>query len=276
MIDSNAPTQPAPAAELANWRPRFFAIWAGQALSLVGSALTQFVLMWWITDTTGSANALALAGVMALLPTALFSPLGGAVADRFSRRAVMIGADAITALCMLVLVFLFATDRVALWHVYTLMFVRATMQSFQYPAAVATTPNLVPPDWLTRAAGMNQTLQGIMTIAAAPLGALALAALPIGGALMIDVVTAVLGITPLFFYAIPQPRTLPAAGQTTSIGREIMEGARYVRQNRGLLMLFVVTGLVVLTILPAFSLTPLLVTEHFGRGVNAVAIMEGL
>ena len=41
-----------------NWRPRFFLIWTGQALSLIGSALTQFVLLWWITETTGSAAAL--------------------------------------------------------------------------------------------------------------------------------------------------------------------------------------------------------------------------
>ena len=180
----------------------------GQAFSLVGSALTQFVLMWWITDTTGSANALALAGVMALLPTAIFSPIGGAVADRMSRRLVMIVADTITALCMVALIILFATDNILLWHAYLLMFIRATMQSFQYPAATASTPNLVPVEWISRAAGMNQTLQGVMTIAAAPLGALALGVLPIEGALMIDVVTAFLGITPLFFYAIPQPKAL--------------------------------------------------------------------
>jgi hypothetical protein len=68
------------------WKPRFFSIWLGQAFSLVGSALTQFVLLWWITDTTGSAQALAIAGMMALLPQALLGPLGGTLADRWNRR----------------------------------------------------------------------------------------------------------------------------------------------------------------------------------------------
>jgi len=267
-------TEQSTAAQWVNWKPRFFTIWTGQALSMIGSALTQFVLVWWITQTTGSPSALAVAGIVALLPTAIFGPLGGALADRWSRRAVMIVADAITALSMVILVLLFATNSVQLWQVYTLMFVRATMQAFQGPAALASTPNLAPPEWLTRVAGMNQAMQGVLTIAAAPLGALALAFLPLQGALMIDVVTAVLGITPLFFFRIPQP---PPAAATTgaSVLADIREGARYVLGRRGLLTLYGVTGLVVLTVLPTFSLTPLLVTQHFGGGVNAVALMEG-
>ncbi len=258
----------------ANWKPRFFTIWTGQALSMIGSALTQFVLVWWITQTTGSPSALAVAGVVALLPTAIFGPLGGALADRWSRRAVMMVTDTITALSMAILVALFATDSVQLWQVYTLMFVRATMQAFQGPAMLASTPNLAPSEWLTRVAGMNQAMQGVLTIAAAPLGALALAFLPLQGALLIDVATAVLGITPLFFYRIPQP---PPSAATTgnSVIADIREGARYVVHHRGLLALYGVTGLVVLTVLPTFSLTPLLVTEHFQGGVNQVALMEG-
>lgn len=259
---------------MANWQPRFFSIWFGQAFSLVGSALTQFVLVWWITQSTRSPAALALAGIMGLLPTALFSPLGGALADRFSRRKIMILTDAITAACIGVLVGLFALGRVQLWQVYVLMFVRAAMQSFQQPAAAASTTNLVPANWLRRVAGMNQVLQGVMTIAAAPLGALALAVLPIQGALLIDVATALLGITPLFFYAIPQPRKPDACLTPGLLLKDVRSGVEYVKTRPGLLHLYLVTGLVVLTVMPTFSLTPLLVTQHFKGGVNEVAFME--
>ncbi len=200
-----------------NWQPRFFLIWGGQALSLIGSALTQFVLLWWITETTGSAAALATAGVMALLPQAIFGPLGGVVADRWSRRVIMIVADAITAVCMAVLIILFAMGNIQLWQIYTLMFVRSTMQAFQAPAATASTAMLVPKEWLPRVAGFNQTLQGVMTIAAAPLGALALAFLPTQGALMIDVVTALLGIVPLLFFRIPQKAVASGGGMVKNL-----------------------------------------------------------
>jgi DHA3 family macrolide efflux protein-like MFS transporter len=256
------------------WQLRFWSIWVGQALSLIGSALTQFVLLWWITLSTGSASALAVAGVMALLPQALFGPLGGTLADRFSRRTIMIAADTISAACMLMLIWLFQSNQIQLWHLYTMMFIRSSMQAFQAPAAAASTSMLVPQEWLGRVAGLNQMLQGVMTIAAAPLGALLLAFLPFEGALLVDVATALLGVVPLLFFSIPQPPR-PAA-QETGLWTEFVSGARVVLNNRGLLMLYGLVALVVLTIMPTFTLTPLLVKEHFGGGVNEVAFMEGL
>jgi MFS transporter, DHA3 family, macrolide efflux protein len=257
-----------------NWQPRFFSIWTGQALSLIGSALTQFVLLWWITKTTESASALAIAGMMGLLPQALLGPLGGTLADRLDRRIIMIIADSISAIAMIVMVYLFSSNQIQLWHIYSLMFLRSSMQAFQSPAAAASTSLLVPTDWLPRVAGMNQAMQGIMTIAAAPLGALALAFLPFQGALMIDVVTAVLGIVPLLIYTIPQTKRLET--DKTSVWTDFKEGVAYVTTRRGLLMLYGLLGLVVLTVMPTFALTPLLVKQHFGGGVNQVALMEGL
>jgi DHA3 family macrolide efflux protein-like MFS transporter len=207
------------------------------------------VLIWWITQTTGSANALAMMSLAALLPAAFFSPLGGAVADRFSRRWIMVLADAVTAACILIVIGLFIGGTIQVWHVYVLTFIRSSMQAFQQPAAISSTSNLVPEDWLNRVAGMNQALQGVMTIASAPLGALALAVMPMQNALMIDVVTALLGITPLFFMKIPQPRREDQA-TLRSVVMDIRQGAVYILHRRGLV--------------------------HFSGGVNDVALMEGL
>lgn len=256
------------------WQRRYWAIFAGQALSLTGSALTQFVLLWWITDTTGSVSALATAGMAALLPQALLGPLGGTFADRYSRRLLMIGADTVSALCMLVLIFLFSTGRVELWHVYTMMFIRSSMQAFQAPAAAASTAMLVPASFLPRAAGLNQTLQGVMTVAAAPLGALAISVLPLGAALGIDVATALLGISPLLLLRIPQLRL--RREERAGVWAEFREGVRLVWGHPGLRRLYLLLGAVVLTVMPTFTLTPLLVKSHFGGGPGQVALMEGL
>jgi MFS transporter, DHA3 family, macrolide efflux protein len=276
MMHSETSAPPAPkGVDISGpWQLRFWSIWIGQALSLIGSALTQFVLIWWMTLNAGSTSALAIAGMMALLPQALLGPLGGTLADRFSRRAIMITADSISAACMLVLVWLFQTEQVQLWHLYTMMFIRSSMQAFQAPAAAASTAMLVPEHWLNRVAGLNQMLQGVMTIAAAPLGALLLAFLPFQGALLVDVFTALLGIVPLLFFAIPQPERNDR--QQTGVWTDFKSGIRVVLNNRGLLMLYGLVMLVVITIMPTFTLTPLLVKEHFGGGVNEVAFMEGL
>jgi DHA3 family macrolide efflux protein-like MFS transporter len=257
-----------------NWKPRFFAIWTGQALSLIGSALTNFVLVWWITQTTGSASALATAGIMATLPQALFSPIGGTLADRWSRRTIMIVADSITTVSMITLIVLFATGQVQLWHAYALMFIRSTMQAFQLPALGASTSMLVPPDWIPRAAGMNQAVGGLMSVAAAPLGAAALGLFPLQNALMIDVVTALCGILPLLIFRIPQPPRTDTAEVT--IWQDFRDGVRLVIGNRGLTMLYTLVTVMVAFLMPAFVLTPLLVRDAFHGGVNHVALMEVL
>jgi len=256
------------------WQLRFWTVFSGQALSLVGSALTQFVLLWWITDTTGSVSALATAGMAALLPQALLAPLGGTLADRYSRRMLMIIADAVSAMCMLVLIALFLTGRIELWHAYAMMAVRSVMQAFQGPAASASVVMLVPGSFIIRAAGLNQSLQSLTVVAAAPLGALAIGVMPIGWALAIDVVTAVLGIVPLLFFRIPQD--FASGGQKKGLWSEFREGVDQVWHTPGLRHIYILLGVVVLAVVPTFTLVPLLVKEHFGGSVSQVALLEGL
>lgn len=256
------------------WKLRYGLIFAGQSLSLLGSALTQFVLLWWITDTTGDISALATAGIAALLPQAILAPLGGTLADRYSRRLLMICADVISALCMAVLIALFLSDSIALWQVYTMLMIRSAMQAFQAPASGASVAMLVPPGFLPRAAGMSQTVQALMIVAAAPLGALAISILPLGWALAIDVGTALLGIVPLLLYRVPQPRVAQADRQ--GLWREFRDGLAVVTSSPGLLRLYLLLGAVVLVIMPAFTLVPLLVKEYFGGGAPQVGLMEAM
>jgi len=257
-----------------NWQRRYWTIFLGQAISMVGSAVTQFVLIWWITTTTGSASALAGAGLAALLPQALLGPLGGTFADHYNRRLLMIGADFISALCMGVLIILFATGDVEIWHVYSMMFIRSSMQAFQSPAASASVAMLVPPEFLARASGYNQSMLGIMTIAAAPLGALAMGLMPLSAALSIDLVTAVLGIVPLFFYKIPQHHAPKEDRQ--SVWTEFNEGVSLVWDNVGLRHLYILFGITLMVLMPTFTMVPLLVKQYFNGGAGHVAVMEGL
>ena len=256
------------------WKLRFWAVFGGQALSLIGSALTQFVLLWWITDTTGSLLAVATAGMAALLPQALFGPLGGVFADRHSRRWLMIAADSISALCMMALIALFITERVELWHAYALMAIRSVMQAFQAPAAMASVTMLVPDSFLIRASGLNQSLQSLTLVAAAPLGALAISVMPIGWALIIDVVTALLAIVPLLCFRIPQ--AFAPGHRKPSLWREFQAGVALIVETPGLSQLYALLAVVIIAVMPTFTLVPLLVKDHFGGGAGQVALMEGL
>src|SRR5512136_1941462 len=93
------------ATEKRRWAFPFFAIWTGQAFSLLGSMLVQFALVWWLTQTTGSATVLATATLVAVLPSAIIGPVSGALVDRWNRRRVMIIADSLIAAATLVLIY---------------------------------------------------------------------------------------------------------------------------------------------------------------------------
>jgi DHA3 family macrolide efflux protein-like MFS transporter len=153
----------------------FFTIWAGQAFSLVGSQVVQFALVWWLTQLTGSATVLATASLVALLPEIVLSPIAGAYVDRWNRRIVMIVADGLIALASLWLAYLFWIGATQVWHVYVILAIRAVGGSFHWPAMQASTSLMVPKEQLTRVAGLNQTLKGVLNIACPPLGALLLA-----------------------------------------------------------------------------------------------------
>jgi DHA3 family macrolide efflux protein-like MFS transporter len=239
------------------------------------SALVQFALVWWLTITTGSATVLATASLVALLPQVLLGPFAGALVDRWNRRLVMIAADSFTALGALALAYLFATGQVQIWHVYAVMFLRSLAASFQWPAMAASTSLMVPEEHLARVAGLNQGLQGVMSIAAPPLGALLLGVLPIHGVLLIDVATAALAVLPLLFVAVPQPAPR-AAAERTSLLADVHAAVQYVWRWPGMIALLIMAALINFLLNPGFALAPLLVTRHFHGGAPEVAWFESI
>lgn len=188
-----------------NWMPPFFTIWTGQALSLLGSQMVQFALIWWLTKTTESATVLTTATLVGILPRVILGPFVGALVDRWNRRKIMLLADSGIALVTLILACLFYLNFVEIWIIYLTLFVRSLGSGFHSPAMTSSTSLMVPHDQLTRIQGMNQTLQNGLNIVSAPLGALLLEVLSVEGVLFIDVFSALFAIIPLLYIAIPQP-----------------------------------------------------------------------
>jgi DHA3 family macrolide efflux protein-like MFS transporter len=255
----------------------FLVIWIGQAGSLLGSQLVQFALVWWLTKATGSATVLALASLAALLPQILIGPIAGTLADRLSRRTIMIAADAAIALATLVLAGLFWLKIATVWHIYGLLLIRATGAAFHWPAMQASTTLLVPEQHLSRVAGLNQTLAGLAGIFIPPLGALAIEVLPMQGILAIDVATAIPAIVALLFITIPQPpRTSrpQTDGRPLSMLDDLRAGLQFILSWRALLMLAAIGIGINMLGRAAGSLLPLLVAQHFHGGAVEFGWLE--
>jgi DHA3 family macrolide efflux protein-like MFS transporter len=276
MENPAAPIPASPTPE--RWAPKFFTIWTGQAFSLIGSALVQFALVWWMTRTTGSATVLATATLVALLPQILLGPFVGALVDRWNRRLIMIIADTAIAAATGVLILLFATSVVQVWQVYAILLVRSLGGAFHGPAMTASTSLMVPKKHLARLAGMNQTLQGLLSVFAPPLGALLIGLLPMQGVLAIDIGTAALAVLPLLFLSIPHPpRQMAQANGTakkTSYWHDLREGFTYVVKWPGLLGLILLAMMLNFLLIPSSSLTPLVITKVFGKGVAELGWTE--
>lgn len=261
-----------------NWKTRFFTIFGGQALSLFGSSLVQFALVWYLTQQTGSATILATATLVAMLPQVLLGPFVGALVDRWNRRIVMVVADGAIALATLVLAGLFLFGLVEVWHIYAILLIRSVGGAFHWPAMSASTSLMVPQEHLARVAGLQQTLHGLVSIVAPPTGAVLISLLPTQGVLMIDVLTALMAILPLLFIAIPQPaREQNEKGEhQTSYWQDVRDGFAYVAAWPGLLAILLMAVFINFLLTPAGSLMPLLVTKHFGLGALEFGLTDSL
>lgn len=257
-----------------NWKSRFFTIWTGQQLSLLGSHAAQFALVWWLTTTTGSATVLATATTVALIPQIVLGPLAGAYIDRWNRRLVMLFADTFIALVSLWLASLFWSGAMQVWHVYIVMLARSLGDAFQWPAMAASTSLMVPAKHLTRIAGMNQTIKGLLIIVGSPLGALLLSLLPLHGVMLFDLGTALFAVVPLLFIAVPQPIQLEPEKAKQSIWTDLSQGFRYLWGWTGAMVLIIGALIFKIALTPAFSFIPLLVRSHFGLGAPKLALLE--
>jgi MFS family permease len=220
----------------------FSVIWFGQLVSMLGTGMTQFALTIWAWQVTGEATALALVGFCGYFPRIVFTPLAGALIDRWNRKLVMILSDLAAGVATIAVFVLYRLDALQIWHLYIAAAFAGAFGSFQFPAYSASITLMLPKEQFTRAntmLGLVHSVSGVFSPIAA--GAL-LAFIGIGGILTIDMVTFTFAIGTLLFVAIPQPAEHHVAeAKKRSLLADCAFGFRYVLGSRsltGLLLLF--------------------------------------
>jgi MFS family permease len=212
----------------------FLAVWAGQLVSMLGSGLTSFGLMVWLYEKTHAATPYALAFLVSTLPFIFFAPLAGHLADRRSRKAVIIAADSGDAAVTLGILILATSGRLEPWMVYLIAFLSSTFQCFQEPAWSAAVPTLVPKDKLGRANGLSSVSQALATLLPPIVAGLLFDRIGLKGLIAIDFATyfaALAGIA-----AVRIPRVKPVeTGSGSSVLSDAVFGFRYLAGKKGLL-----------------------------------------
>ncbi len=245
---------------------KFFVLWSSQAASLFGSAVVQFALAWYLARETGSATVLSTALIIAIIPQIVLGPFVGPLIDRWSRKYIMIFADLLTASLTAVLVVLFYTGTIQIWHIYVIMACRSIGDTFQNPALGASIPMIVPEKHLVRANGFFQMLQSAIKIIAPIAGAFLIEAVDMQWVLSVDIITAVIAVSCLLPLFIPQPPRTTLTVKPNYFG-EMKQGFSYIWSRPGLAMLIGMVALLIFFAVPAASLFPIMVKNHLEGNV---------
>ena len=246
----------------------------GQAVSLFGSGLVQYALLWYVTMGTQSGSMMTIATIVGFVPMMLLAPFGGVWADRMNRRYLIASADALVALSTLGLLIAFAAG----YGSYTIVFIAMALRAFgggvQTPAVSALLPQIVPAQYLGKVNGYNTSIQSAVNLVS-PMVAGALYALAsIEWILMIDIVTALLGISILLLLVRVPAHQAAIEGSAQSGLEDLKEGVSYVRQHGFVRRLMVYFALINFMFAPLAFLTPLQVTRTFANDPQHLAAVE--
>lgn len=255
------------------WQRKTARFLFGQTLSLFGSNVVQFAIIWHITLTTGSGTMMTLVTLFSFIPQILISFIAGVWADRYSRRLLIIASDAMTALSTLLLALAFLNGYQELWLIMAVSGIRSLGAGIQTPAVSALLPQIVPLDRLTRINGINGSLMALVMLAAPAVSGAMMSLMPLGTIFMVDVVTAALAIGIMLGLQVGL-HDKAMSQQTSSHLEDFLEGLRYVASHPLIRSLLFFYALFMFMIVPAAFLTPLFVARRFGEEVWRLTASE--
>ncbi|RIX60312.1 MFS transporter [Paenibacillus nanensis] len=247
-----------------HWKRDIILFLSSQTVSLFGSALVQYAIMWYVTLTTQSGLMMTLFIVCGFIPTFLLSPFAGVWADRFNRKYLIMIADAMIAIVTLLLAITFLLGYDEPWLLFVIAAVRALGAGIQTPAVGAILPQIVPEDKLTKINGINGTLQALMMFVAPIVSATLLTMATIEVIFFVDVVTAAIAIFTLFFFLKIPLHQKASDRQSTSYLDDFKQGLTYIKNHSFLKAFFIFFAFFFVLMAPAAFLTPLQVTRSFG------------
>ncbi len=261
----------------------YMQFYAGQLVSMLGSSIVSFTIIWYITITYSDPIYLSIAYFCSVGIQVFFQPIGGVIADRFNRKKIIFAADTLIAIGTLfyILLFTFESKLDKMLMLYILLGIicfRAFIGSFQWPAAAAIIPLMVPKEQLSRLNGIRHISWGTINIVGPALGAVLYAFWPLNTIILIDTVTYFIALVPLFLLKIPKFTKPEKEGKIQktkgSFITDFKEGARFLKVTKGLFALFLIATFINFFEQPLWTLRPIFVESfHLGTETDLAWIL---
>jgi DHA3 family macrolide efflux protein-like MFS transporter len=257
----------------------------GQLISMLGSNILSFVMIWWVTVNYENPIYLSLIYFFAVGTRVIVNPIGGVFADRWNRKKIIIVADSLIvlfSLCFFIIMTFQSSmsEMTTLWLIIVVVFFSAIVGAFQGPAVFSIIPLMIPKEKLSRVNGLRFVLFGAITIAGPAIGAILYDLWPINYIILIDVLTWAIALTPLILLKIPPtPREekVKLEEKKPSFLTEFKEGLSYMRKIKGLLALALIATFINGFEQPLFTLRPAFVKYlHNGTATDlAIVVAAG-
>jgi MFS transporter, DHA3 family, macrolide efflux protein len=257
-----------------NWKKKTLLFLISQTISLFGTALVQYAIMWYITLETQSGVMMTISIICGFVPTFFLSPFAGVWADRYNRKTLIILADGMIAVSTLVLAILFFLGYDAFWLLFVMSAIRACGTAVQTPAVGAFIPQIVPEDQLTRVNGINGSIQALIMIVAPTISGALLSKATIETIFFIDVITAAFAIIILIVFLHVSAHAKALKIDQNSYFHDLREGFLYIKNHEFLKKFFLFCAVFLVLISPSAFLTPLQVTRSFGEDVWRLTAIE--
>ena len=258
------------------FRRDFTLVVIGQIISLFGSAILRFALPLYLLRQTGSPALFGAVGAAAFIPAVLCAPAGGAVADRVSKRDIMVVLDFSTA--GLVLLFTLLLDAVPLvpLMVVCLMLLYGIAGAYQ-PAVQASIPLLAAPEQLTSANAVINMVGTLSGLLGPVLGGVLFGAFGLRPILWVSIACFLLSAVMELFIRIPPPPRALTGGVLATVYQDLGESWRFVRQERPVfLQVMVVLALFNLVLSAALIVgIPVAVVQVLGMSDSRLGITQG-
>ena len=261
----------------------FVLLWAGQAVSGLGSGFFTVAVLLWLKDMGSSASLMGLLMVASTLPGVFLGPFGGTVADRFSRKKIIIFSDLLNGFSILLFTAALFTRSEDRTLILTLLFIasllRGITQSFFGPAIVAALPDLVPKERVLAANSLRMLTAQAIGIVGQSLGGLAYVAFGAIKIFALNSISYILSAISEFFLTIPQKfqaRTESGFGPTLKrFFADTGEGLRYVWTRSGLTRFLLVFALINFFLNPFGVMVPFFVEDHLKTGDQWLGYLLG-
>ena len=208
----------------------FYLLWSTQSLSQLGSAVTGFALTLWLYEKTGSALSTAMLTICTYAPYVLMSIFAGAVTDRFDKKKTMLACDTFAAFCTVLVLVLYKTNLLCVWHLYAVNAVSGLMNTVQQPASEVTYTLIVPKHRYQKISGLQSLSRSLISIGNPLIAAAVYGTAGLDAVILLDVVSFAIAFAALaLFIRIPAVRA--GSGKNENIITLAGEGLQFLKKN---------------------------------------------